>query len=109
MRIRRNCSNITDFEEQTNNLIKRFVDKGYKKRDLLTLKEQIKNMDRNKLMEGTQNTHKRDKNKSLGLAFLTGYNTQYRSIESVVKKHWPILQSDQVLKTVLPKKTHLHL
>lgn len=104
MRIRRNCSNITDFEEQTNNLIKRFVDKGYKKRDLLTLKEQIKNMDRHKLMEATQNTHKRDKNKSLGLAFLTGYNTQYRSIESIVKKHWPILQSDQVLKTVLPKK-----
>lgn len=59
-------------------------------------------MDRKTLIEGTRNQQRKDKN--MDLAFITGYNRQYKNVETIIKKHWPILQSDKVLNPILPKK-----
>lgn len=37
-------------------------------------------------------------------AFLTGFNRQCKKLKKVVKKHWPILKSDNTLKTLLPSQ-----
>lgn len=40
MRLYRNCSNPTDYEDQT--IINRSVEKGYNKKELVALKEKVK-------------------------------------------------------------------
>lgn len=46
---------------------------------------------------------KHRKNEDFGIAFCTEYIKQYKSIERVIKKHWPIPQRDSVLTKILPK------
>lgn len=38
------------------------------------------------------------------MGFITVYHTQYKSVEKIVCKHWPILLNDPILKKTLPKK-----
>lgn len=104
MRIYRNCSNPNEYEEQADIIINRFVEKGYNKKELTILKEKVKTMDRKMLIEGKLDHHKKEKNKNLDMAFLPGYNRQYKTMESILEKHWPILQSDKILNSVLPKR-----
>lgn len=100
MRIYQNCSNLQDYENQSNILIDRFVEKGYKRKSLETLKEKVRLMDRNIMIEGKKY---KKKNQHIEVAFLTGYNRQHKSVK-VLKKHWSILQSDTTLKSILPNK-----
>lgn len=101
LRIRRNCRNIEDFRDQADALIKKFVDKGYKIDPLVKLKEEIQRLDRDSLLGKEQRNRK---NSPDDIAFVTGFNNQYRSIEFIVRKYWPILRSDRTLGKILTKK-----
>lgn len=69
MRILRNCSNEKDYEEQSEILIQRFIEKGYKRKELEILKAKVKTMDRETLLK-----EKRKKPNSKEWAFSTGFN-----------------------------------
>lgn len=47
----------------------------------------------------------RTKESPMDVAFITGFNRQYQSVEHIVRKYWPILKSDKTLSNILPKKT----
>lgn len=51
MHIRRNCNSMQDFNKQTELLMDRFEEKGYKRKTLNKVKEQVKNMNREELLE----------------------------------------------------------
>lgn len=105
MRLYRNCSNIEDYDIQADIIIKRFVEKGYKRKESEILKEKVKKMNRNQMIEGKPNDKKKKRNdKTVDMAFLTGFNIQHKSLEIVIKKHWPIFQSDKILKTIIPPR-----
>lgn len=53
-------------------------------------------MDRNLLIEDKTEPNRRKKKKNIDVSFLTGYNRQYKSMESIIKKHRPLLQSDKI-------------
>lgn len=72
MRLHRNCSNPTDYDEQSNTIINRFVEKGYNRKELVALKEKVKKMHRNVMIEGKSDYNKRKKNKNINMAFLMG-------------------------------------
>lgn len=90
MRVYRNCSNVNDYDTQENTIINKFVEKEYKKRDLLAMKEKVKKMNRNLKTEDVPKNLKKKK-KHIDVALLTGYNIQYKALENIIKKHWPIL------------------
>lgn len=41
------------------------------------------------------------------MAFITEFNTQYRCVEKIIPKYWPILLKDTNLNKILPKKPYL--
>lgn len=104
MRMYRNCSNLADYNTQADTLIERFVEKGYKKKELVTLKENIKHMDRNSLIEDKVKENRKTKRHNGDMPFITGFNIQHKALEKIIKKHWPILQSDQILRTSIPSR-----
>lgn len=101
MLIRRNCSTLKDYDYQANILIERFLEKGYKKKNLESLKNQIRAMDRNNMIEQKKNEKNNRYNE---MAFLTGFSRQHKLVEKVLKKHWPVLRSDNILRNLLPNK-----
>lgn len=38
------------------------------------------------------------------LAFITGFHRQYKEVENIYFKHWPILSKDKDLGPLLPTK-----
>lgn len=65
-----------------------------------SLKNQIKVMDRNNTIEQKKN----DKNNRYNeMAFFTGFSRQHKLVKKVLKKHWPILQSEQYAKKYTSK------
>lgn len=76
-----NCSDQKDYEEQSNILINRFIVKDYTRKDLETLKERVKLINRDTMIDGKKENKK---NKNRDMAFLTGYIRQNKSLEKVV-------------------------
>lgn len=67
--------------------------------NLLKLKTEIASMDRNALFNKTNK-----KKDQMEMAFITGFNTQYKAFEHILKKYWPILKEDRVLSKILPNR-----
>lgn len=57
-------------------------------------------MDRNILLNHSNNI----KNEQMEITFIAGFNNQYKDVERIIKKYWPIFQEDQVLSKILPGK-----
>lgn len=92
---------MEDFDAQANILIQRFHEKGYALDNLVKLKLEIMKMDRKKIYSRKKLTIKTDKR---DIAFITGFNSQYKAFERIMKKYWPILKEDRVLSNILPNK-----
>ena len=98
MRLRRNCSDPQVFLEQANMIGMKFINKGYSE-DFI--QSEIK-----KVYEIPRDTLIQDKEKAIRseqeLPIILNYNIQHRQIESILRKHWPILKADRQLQSILP-------
>lgn len=99
MRIRRNCANILDYFTQAAILTTRFREKGYPAHILTKLVSQVANMDRQSLL-----VPKPKKEYKGDCAFISGFHRQYKTVEGIFKKFWPILLKDKDLQSSLPNK-----
>lgn len=74
---------LDDFSDQADILINRFHEKGYDKDKLLKLKADIMKMDRTSLFCNKN----RNNSKEADIIFVTGFNSQFREFESIVRKY----------------------
>lgn len=81
-------------------MIERFVDKGYNRQELVATRERVGNMDRETILQNRN----RERNYKDGVLFITGFNKQYKELEDIIKKNWPIISSDPQLSKILPLK-----
>lgn len=77
----------------------RFLEKGYPIHTLEKLVSQVSTMDRQSMLAGK--TKKESKGDS---AFISGFHHQYKEVETIFKKYWPILLKDKDLQSSLPNK-----
>lgn len=106
MRLRRNCSDPHVFRAQAKILTDRFLEKGYSIESLLSVLNEVENMNRDsllqdKLPQANPNSHP---SSNIGVPFVTTYSLQHRSIKKIISKHWHIINSDNVLKDILPNR-----
>lgn len=91
---------MADYQKQTEILIERFMDKGYERKELERIREQIWHLDRNDLSQSKNRSNKtKDK-----VPFIIGFNSQYRTLEGIVKNNWSIICNDPHLSQILPSK-----
>ena len=83
MRVRMNCSSITDYIAQADTIVDRFKEKGYKEEHLVKLKAEVLNMNRNHMLS----LNRKSKKNKTDVAFITGFNSQYKDFEHIVKKY----------------------
>ena len=94
MRLKRNCDTDEDFCIQAKHLTNRFLEKGYAADTLQQVFNQVSVIDRKTLL-----TSKPKKEFKSEAAFISGFHRQYRQVEAIFKRHWPILMKDKDLKS----------
>ena len=93
MRIKRNCTTEEDYQIQAEKLTAKFREKGYTEKTLKNVKQEVSQIERQSLL---QTKCKNDERREVAL--IAGYNKQYKQVEKIYKKHWPILLKDQDLR-----------
>lgn len=102
-RIRRNCTNTSDYHSQALVLKQRFLDKGYLENDIDITINKVATMDRSQMLNQDRERNPGPTNK-FEWSMITGFSNQHYSIKKNFRKHWGILQNDPVLRTVIPDK-----
>uniref|UniRef100_A0A8C5Q3U3 Reverse transcriptase domain-containing protein n=1 Tax=Leptobrachium leishanense TaxID=445787 RepID=A0A8C5Q3U3_9ANUR len=102
LRIHRNCTKQEVFQEQSNYLMKNLEDKGYTRHSLEETREEINNKERKELIKYKPKVNQYFKEGEV--PFIFTYNQQNWRIRSILKKHWPLLLKDPLLKEILPEK-----
>lgn len=101
MHIPWNCTNLNDYVQQSELVVNRFKEKGNHNDLLVPIQAQVTNMDRQCLL---RDKLKKSNNHMNKIAFLTNFNRDYRSLEHIVRRYWPILLRDKALAGFLPKQ-----
>ena len=89
LRLKRICSNDSDFEEKAGEMYKRFLARSYPKSWLDTALNQVYQMD----MNAPRQTREKKKH---SVTCATTYSPLSREIKDTITKHWHILGSDPV-------------
>lgn len=100
-RIRRNCTNILDYQQQAQVLKSRFLDKGYTERKIDETIKNVGSMDREVMLNGSRRVNQAPDNK-FDYSLVTGYSNQHFSVRKIFNKYWIQLKNDKVLGPTLP-------
>lgn len=106
-RIRRNCSTLEDFYDQSSLIKKRLVDKGFEAEEVDKEVERMAGVKREDLLqpkEGKQGTRNKEEG---SLLLVTNYNAQAGLIKKILRKHWDVLHLDPTLRSFLPQEPRI--
>ncbi|CAJ0927825.1 unnamed protein product [Ranitomeya imitator] len=97
IRIKIICSNDKFFSEQADNLSSRFEDRGYSRHSIKRGLHKVKRMTSSALMKTKTKPVVEQK-----VRFISTYTEQLNQMREVLKKYWPLLQTDKDLTKYLP-------
>uniref|UniRef100_A0A8C5WDY6 Reverse transcriptase domain-containing protein n=1 Tax=Leptobrachium leishanense TaxID=445787 RepID=A0A8C5WDY6_9ANUR len=101
-RIRRNCSEIKEFEQQAESLKTNFIDKGYDEYELDNLIKELKDVDQERLIK-----YKIREDTPQDVPFICEFNNDDQLIKKTFKKYWHILKKDKDLGSILGDKPRI--
>ena len=94
LRIKCICSTFKQYKKHTQDLIKRFVEKGYDESTVKKQIERVDHLDRSLLLKN----YKPKRKDSVPLSVT--YNSVLPNIKEIINKHWHILNIDSSLKKI---------
>ncbi|CAJ0937721.1 unnamed protein product [Ranitomeya imitator] len=97
IRIKRICSNDQFFSEQAESLSSRFEDRGYSRRSITRGLHKAARMTHSTLMKTKIKPMVEQK-----VRFISTYTGQWNLMRDVLRKYWPLLQTDKDLVKYLP-------
>ena len=95
LRIKCICSTFEEYRKHSQDLIKRFVEKGYNELTVRRQIERVDHLDRSLLLK-----HCKPKRKD-AIPFSLTYNPVLPNIKEIINKHWHILSIDSTFKEIL--------
>ena len=93
LRLKRNCSDLDDFDSKATIMAARFKERGYSPHTIQQATQRANNTSRPDLLSKTNKTKKTHR-----ACFSTQFNHCASQIRDIVKRHWYILQSENTLK-----------
>eukprot|EP00079_Xenopus_tropicalis_P035384 XP_017949155.1 PREDICTED: uncharacterized protein LOC108647467 isoform X1 [Xenopus tropicalis] len=100
-RVRKNCSEIGEFEKQAEVITERFQKRGYKPKEIKEAREKTKRLERQQLLVYKDHDQIEGNER---FDFITQYNPQSKEIKKIIKKHWEVLKLDADLYQQLPSE-----
>ncbi|XP_041420552.1 uncharacterized protein LOC121394235 [Xenopus laevis] len=90
MRAKRISSSIEGYVEASNTLTGRFLEKGYRSECIKKAIKEVEPMSRDSLLTTKQNNKVEQR-----IAFVSTYSQNSDRLEKVIRKYWPLIQSDR--------------
>ena len=100
LRLRKLCSNTTDYLSQSNKYIQFFIERGYDYSYLKRLSKDMLSFNRNELLR-KQSVKKHSDTKSI---LVTTWHPALKSLKSLLDRSYSIIENDQHLRQVFPQK-----
>ena len=100
LRLRRICSDTTDFIRECNRYIAYFIARGYDKDKLYETSREVLRLDRNSLLTTNRNIDKKQHDQSI---FITTWHPSLRFLHRILRKHFFHIQNDDSLKEIFPE------
>lgn len=103
-RLRKNCTQTQDYEEQCKIMSKRFKDKKYPEHLINEAKRRAGDLSQDQCLLPKNTPKDQETKKAMDYQhnFITTYNHSHSAINNILKQHWPILKNDPLLKTKIP-------
>jgi len=98
LRLRRICSEDDTLNKRTHELKQQLFNRGYKESNISTQINKAKNVKREDALQYNIN-----KSKSNRVPLVVTYHPDLPYLNSIMKKHWPIIQSHPRLQNALPE------
>ncbi|CAJ0941598.1 unnamed protein product, partial [Ranitomeya imitator] len=95
LRVKRNCSNPSNFYREAKDLRNRFLDRGYPRNVLQEAFKKVESCDRNSLL--TPRETKSDKRTRI----IGNFDSCSREVRAIITKYWDILKADSEIKDFL--------
>lgn len=99
LRLRRNCSKISDFQIEANKLRDRLIARGYSKKILKKAYKKAIQPTRHTLLFNTK-----QKNSNQPTKFIMRYCDQHQKVNDILNKYWYLLLADPTLKPHITEK-----
>ncbi|KAM4050243.1 uncharacterized protein ACNLHF_014747 isoform 1-T1 [Anomaloglossus baeobatrachus] len=102
IRLKRICSETGVFEDRANEMRDRFRARGYSTRSIKKAYKRARSTPRDQLLlRFNPNTTRCTEPK---IRFVSSFNRQWEHIRGILSKHWPVLQTEPVLRNTLPDR-----
>ncbi|XP_053568414.1 uncharacterized protein LOC128657999 [Bombina bombina] len=94
LRLKKNCSNSTKWEEQSVILKNTFLERGYEENNLEKNMEEVRCKDRKDLLKyRCKKAYNSSDNDQLTIPFITEYSENRHIVERIIKKYWSLLKN----------------
>lgn len=100
LRIKRNRTSISNYEEQSSQLASKFIMKGYDQEFINKKRQEVGSMERDILLANKPV----EQSNELPLALIMDYNLQYKHVKRIIEKYCNVLKHDDILKSLIPEK-----
>ena len=80
------CSRITEFQQESEILMKKFLEAGYKASDTKEKIDIAKTVNRTRLLQHSKNSKNANR-----IPLVLSYNRKAPNVSKIMHKHWPIL------------------
>ncbi|XP_063819262.1 protein-glutamine gamma-glutamyltransferase E-like [Pseudophryne corroboree] len=101
-RIKRNCSIPQSYNEEASRMKNKFMASGYGETNLDKTMNIVGTLNREDLLVEKTKTPTKIANQDW--AFITTFNSQYKTLERILNKHWGILRGDPIIGKRIPAK-----
>ncbi|XP_018108445.1 uncharacterized protein LOC108711328 [Xenopus laevis] len=105
IRLRRNCTTWDTFHQRSMELWDRLTSRGYETDCVKKAYENAIMKNRTDLLKTTKNNRYKQKDKRI--RFITTFSTEAKQIQSIIHKHWSILDADPILSIMDLKKPQI--
>ena len=95
LRIKRVCSSFDEYKKHSNDLVKRFVEKGYKENIIRNQIRKVDNLERSTMLNKTNVVRKNV------ITLSVTYSPTLPNIREIINNHWHILNINNTFGNVL--------
>ena len=95
LRIKRVCSSFDEYKKHSNDLVKRFVEKGYKENIIRNQIRKVDNLERSTMLNKTNAVRK------YVITLSVTYSRTLPNIREIINNHWHILNINNTFGNVL--------
>ena len=104
LRVRRNCSLLSDYDKHSQMLKEKYLQRGYPLGLVENSRMKARRLDRSSLINPNRNTTQKDKKADNVVPLILTYHPTNKQVQKIISDNWGLLKFSQLCKDALPEQ-----